>query len=53
MILDNPRITQAAMAEDLSVTVRTVKKNMKELADKKILRRVGSARNGYWEIISK
>ena len=50
MILLNPKMTQAAMAEELGVTSRAVKKNIKELNEKGILGRVGSARSGYWEV---
>ena len=53
MILLNPKMTQAAMAEELGVTSRAVKKNIKELNERGILRRVGSARSGYWEIKGK
>ncbi len=50
MILSNPKITQTAMAEELGVTARAVKKSIKELNEKGILERVGSARSGYWEV---
>ncbi len=50
MILTNSKITQTAMAEELGVTSRAVKKSIKELNEKGILERVGSSRNGYWEV---
>lgn len=50
MIMDNPRITQAAIAEKLGLTTRAVKKSIKELTDKGIVERIGAARSGTWEI---
>ena len=50
MILLNPKMTQTAMAEELGITSRAVKKSIKELNEKGILQRVGSARSGYWEV---
>ena len=50
MILDNPKITQMTLAEELGITTRAVKKNVKELAEQRIIERVGSARNGYWQV---
>lgn len=50
MILLNPKMTQTAMAEELGITSRAVKKSIKELNEKGLLQRVGSARSGYWEV---
>lgn len=53
MIMDNPRITQSAIAEKLSLTTRAVKKSIKELTDKGIIERIGAARGGTWIINTK
>ncbi len=50
MILNNPKITQAVMAEELGVTSRAVKKSIRELGEQGILEHVGSARSGYWKV---
>lgn len=50
MILEEPRVTQAAMAEKLGVTSRAVKKSIKELNEMGIVERKGSARSGYWKV---
>lgn len=50
MILENSEITQTAMAEKLDITPRAVKKNIKELVEKGLVEREGSARKGYWKI---
>ncbi len=51
MFLDNPSVTQAAMAEELGITVRAVKRSVKELSENGIVERVGSARKGFWKVI--
>lgn len=53
MIMDNQRITQAAIAEKLGLTTRAVKKSIKELTDKGIIERIGAARGGTWKINTK
>lgn len=53
MILENPEITQIAMAEKLDITSRAIKKNIKELIDKGLVERIGSARKGYWKRIEQ
>lgn len=50
MILDNPKVTQKEMAEELNITIRAVKKSIKEMQEKNILERIGSARGGYWRL---
>jgi len=50
MILENPEITQVAMAEKLDITPRAVKKNIKELVEKGLVEREGSSRKGYWKL---
>lgn len=51
MILENPKITQTVMAEKLDITPRAVKKNIKELVEKGLVERAGSARKGYWKCL--
>lgn len=51
LIRKNNRISAKVMAEALSVSSRTVEKNIKILREQGVLIRHGSARNGYWEIV--
>lgn len=53
MIKANNRISAKQIAEEISLSVRAVEKNIKELREKGILIRHGSARGGYWEISEK
>ena len=50
MILDNPKLTQKEMAEELNITIRAIKKSIKEIQEKNILERKGNARGGYWRL---
>ena len=45
------RISAKHISEELSLSVRAIEKNIKELRDKGILVRHGSARGGYWEVV--
>lgn len=40
------------MAEKIGLTTRAVKMSIKDLSDKGILKREGSARKGYWIILN-
>lgn len=51
--MDNPRITQVAIAEELGLTTRAVEKSIKELIDEGIVERIGAARGGTWRINTK
>ncbi len=46
----NPYITQADLAKELSLSRRTVQRMMKDLMDAGRIKRVGSTRAGHWEI---
>ena len=48
--VDN-RISAKHISEELSLSVRAIEKNIKELRDKGVLVRHGSARGGYWEVV--
>ena len=50
-IINDKYITQNAIAEKLNVNVRTIKRNFKVLIDNNIIERVGSDKNGYWEVL--
>ena len=45
------RISAKNISEELSLSVRAIEKNIKELRDKGVLVRHGSARGGYWEVV--
>ena len=51
-IINDKYITQNTIAEKLNVNVRTIKRYFKVLIDNNIIERVGSDKNGYWEVIN-
>ena len=51
LVSNDKYITQNDIAEKLNVNVRTIKRNFKVLIENHIIKRVGSDKNGYWEII--
>jgi ATP-dependent DNA helicase RecG len=46
----NSRITAAAAAKILKINLRNTKKNITKLKEKGFVNRVGSDKNGYWEL---
>ena len=50
-ILADPKITQDRLSAETGLSVRTVARELKILRDAGKIRRVGSDRAGYWEII--
>lgn len=51
LVVNDKYITQNLIAEKLGVNVRTIKRNFKVLSDNNFIRRVGSDKNGYWELL--
>ena len=50
LVVDNPKITMAEMAERLNVAKRTIEREVKQLRETGRVERVGSKRFGYWKI---
>lgn len=50
-VMDDPNVTQEELAEDLGVSLRTVKRAMKSLQDDGLLVRNGNRRSGSWSIV--
>jgi len=51
-IVEEPGITQKNLANKTGLSIRTVSRGMRELRNTGIVRRVGSDRSGYWEIVN-
>ena len=51
LITNDNHITQNRIADIIGVNVRTIKRNFKVLIDNNIIERVGSDKNGYWEVL--
>lgn len=50
LVVDNPKITMAEMAERLGVTKRTIEREVKQLREIGSIERIGSKRFGHWKI---
>ncbi len=50
-ILTDPKITQKQLADKTNLSVRTVARELKRLRDIGAIRRIGSDRAGFWEIV--
>lgn len=53
IIMKNSKITQKEIAEQLNISIRQVSRKLKLLKEKGIIKRMGSDRKGFWEIIKK
>ncbi|MDU6099040.1 helix-turn-helix domain-containing protein [Peptoniphilus harei] len=49
IIKDNPKITANDLSKEFKVSERTIERDLKVLRDKKIIKYVGSAKDGHWE----
>lgn len=50
-ILADPKITQKKLADKTGLSVRSIARELKRLRDIGAIRRIGSDRAGYWEIL--
>lgn len=53
IINDNSKITQIELSETFSVNRETIKRDLNKLQEANIIKRTGSRKTGYWEIINK
>lgn len=51
IIRENPSITSRELSLQLDVAERVLNKDLKELQQKKLLKRIGGRKTGYWEIL--
>ena len=51
LMRENNQITQIELSKELKVNESTIKRNISKLKNKGMLRRIGSDKNGYWEIL--
>ncbi|GGH32745.1 winged helix-turn-helix transcriptional regulator [Sphingobacterium alkalisoli] len=50
-IRSNSRVTYSELAEIVGIAPTNIARNIKKMTDNNIIRRVGSTKRGYWEII--
>jgi len=50
VIAEEPHITQKDLSSKTGLSIRTVSREVRELRDSGVIRRIGSDRSGYWEV---
>lgn len=53
IISKNPQNTVIGIAKEIKISRKNVLENISKLKEKGLLKRVGSAKGGYWEVIRK
>lgn len=53
LMVDNPAISRRELSKKLNINQSAIQKHIEKLKKKGLLRRVGPAKGGYWEIIEK
>lgn len=51
LIQETPKITMKEMAEQTGLSIKGVEWNIRKLKEEGVLRRVGPAKGGYWEVV--
>ena len=50
LIKGNNKITQEELAEKTGLSRRGIEWNIQQLKDKKLLKRIGADKGGYWKV---
>lgn len=50
LIVNNPNVTQEELGKLLGVTVKTISRNFKTLIENNYVKRIGTNKNGYWQV---
>ena len=53
LIAQNPYIVREQIARKIGISVTSVSNNLKKLSEKSIIKRIGSNKKGYWQILNK
>jgi len=48
---NNPKISITALASELGISTTAIEKHITRLKEQNIIKRVGSAKGGHWEVI--
>ena len=51
MIQDNPNIGRIEMSTKLGVNEKTIRRDLEDLKEKRIIVRIGGRKDGHWEIL--
>lgn len=53
LVRENPYVSKREMSERIGISTTAIDKNITSLKKKGILKRIGPAKGGYWEISEK
>jgi len=53
IIMENPKITTEEMALKTGLSIRGVEYNLNKLKEEGLLKRIGPAKGGHWEVLDK
>ena len=51
LMQNNPKISITALASELGISTTAVEKHIKKLKEQSVLKRIGAAKGGHWEIV--
>ena len=52
-LLNNNKISSTGLSKIFNISVATIKRDLKKLKSQNIIKRIGSEKNGYWEVLEK
>jgi len=50
LIKANPKLTRNELSENIKINQSAIQKHLKQLKQKGLLKRIGPAKGGYWEV---
>lgn len=53
LIRENPRISARELSDKVGISARKVEENISKLKKKGLLKRIGPAKGGHWEVLEK
>jgi len=53
LMKENPHVSKRGMAESVGISTTAIDKNIVALKKKGLLRRIGPARGGHWEVVGR
>jgi ATP-dependent DNA helicase RecG len=53
LLKENPVVNSSTLALELNRTRKTVTRALKELKDAGFIKRIGSDKTGYWEVLKR
>lgn len=53
IIMENPKITREEMALKTGLSIRGVEYNLNKLKEEGLIKRIGPAKGGHWEVLDK